>query len=333
MFRLHSLASARSIAVLKSLLLSLSKISWARRIVTRSSIARRAASRFVAGDTIDDALAVIRDLNSKGLFATLDHLGEHVSSAEEAESARDHYLSVIERIDAQKLKSNTSLKLSQMGLSIDYELCLENVERILRQAARFGIMVRIDMEEAPTVDRTIQIYRTLRSMGLANVGLVTQAYLRRSVGDVEELLAEGCSFRLCKGAYSEPADIAYTRMRDINAAFDRLTEILTDFARANGAALSASSGKVPPVTAVATHDAGRIEFAKRRAREIGLPQQALELQMLHGIRSDLQFSLVQEGYPVRVYVPYGTEWYPYFFRRLAERPANLWLFMATFLKG
>jgi proline dehydrogenase len=325
--------SARSNSVFKTFLLSLSKANWARRMVTGWPLARRAASRFVAGDTLDDALSAIKTLNSKGLYTTLDHLGEHVSSADEAAAATDHYVSVFQRLDGAELKSNASLKLSQMGLNLDFELCLENVERIVREAARFGIRVRIDMEEAPTVDRTIQIYRILQENGMTNVGLVIQAYLFRSEEDVETLLAEGCTFRLCKGAYKEPSDIAYPRMRDINAAFDRLTEILANYALTNGAVPSDPSGKVPPLAAIATHDADRIEFAKRYALEIGLPKEALEFQMLHGIRTDLQLSLSQEGYPVRVYVPYGTEWYPYFFRRLAERPANLWLFLSTFLRG
>ena len=319
--------------MLKSFLLYLSKIGWARRMISGWPIARRAASRFVAGDSPEDALSAINTLNAKGLYTTLDQLGEDVSSADEAGAARDQYLAVFQHLDAGNLKSNASLKLSQMGLNLDFDMCLANAESIVREADRFGIFVRLDMEEATTIERTIQIYRSLREKGLSNVGLVVQAYLHRSVGDVEKLLGEGCTFRLCKGAYKEPADIAHTRMRDINAAFDRLTKILIDHALTNGAVASVPSGKIPPLTAIASHDANRITFAKHYAREVGLPQRALEFQMLHGIRTELQISLAQEGYPVRVYVPYGTEWYPYFFRRLAERPANLWLFLATFLRG
>jgi len=319
--------------VLKTFLLSLSKAEWARRTVSGWPIARRTASRFVAGDKLDDAITVIKTLNSKGLYTTLDHLGEHVNSVEEAAAATDHYLSVFQHLDKDGLMSTASLKLSQMGLNLDFEMCLANVERIVRQAAEAGIFVRLDMEEAPTVDPTIQIYRFLREKGLTNVGLVIQAYLFRSEEDTKQLLAEDCTIRLCKGAYQEPADISHTRMRDINAAFDRLTRILIDHALICGSVPSASSGKLPPVTAIASHDAERIDFAKHYAREVGLPQKALEFQMLHGIRSDLQVSLAQEGYPVRVYVPYGTEWYPYFLRRLAERPANLWLFLSTLLRG
>jgi proline dehydrogenase len=323
----------RRIHVLKSFLLSLSKVEWARRMISRWPVARRTASRFVAGDTLKEAISAIQVLNAKGLYGTLDHLGEHVNSIEEAEAARDHYLSVFEALAQDGMQSTASLKLSQMGLNLDLEVCLENVERIMLEASKYDIFVRIDMEEAPTVDRTIQIYRILRQKGLSNVGLVVQAYLYRSEEDVKTLLSEGCTFRLCKGAYREPADIAHGRMRDINAAFDRLTVLLIDHALTHGAKPSAADGRLPPVTAVASHDADRIEFAKRYAQEVGLPKEALEFQMLHGIRSDLQLSLAQEGYPVRVYVPYGTEWYPYFFRRLAERPANLWLFISTFLRG
>jgi len=318
--------------VLKSILLYLSKADWARRMVSAWKIARRTASRFVAGDSFEDALTAIQNLNSKGLYATLDHLGEHVSTVDEAVAARDHYLAVFERLDQADLQCTASLKLSQMGLNLDFEMCVENVERIVSEAGKHGIFVRLDMEEATTVDRTIQIYRILKQKGLSNVGLVVQAYLHRSKGDVEEMLAEGCTFRLCKGAYREPADIAHTRMRDINTAFDNPTMMLVDHALTNGAAPSAHDGKMPPVTAVASHDAERIEFAKKYALEVGLPKRALEFQMLHGIRNDLQISLAGDGYPVRVYVPYGTEWYPYFVRRLAERPANLWLFMATMIR-
>jgi proline dehydrogenase len=318
--------------VLKSILLYLSKAEWARRMVTRSKIARRTASRFVAGDTFEDALAAIRTLNSEGLYATLDHLGEHVTTGAEAAAARDHYLAVFERLNNAGVKSTASLKLSQMGLNLDFEMCVENVERIVSEAGKYGIFVRLDMEEAPTVDRTIQVFRILREKGLSNVGLVIQAYLYRSESDVEKLLAEDCTIRLCKGAYIEPTEIAHTRMRDINSAFDQLTKMLVDHALQNGGASSAEDGKMPPVTAIASHHADRIEFAKQYALEVGLPKSALEFQMLHGIRNDLQISLVHEGYPVRVYVPYGTEWYPYFVRRLAERPANLWLFMSTMIR-
>jgi proline dehydrogenase len=319
--------------LLKNILLYLSEAQWARRLIAERRIARRAASRFVAGDTLDDAINAIGTLNEKGLYGTLDQLGENVATREEAMAATDHYFTVFQRMHDEGLKSNASLKLTQMGLHLDFEMCLANVERIIREAARFGTFVRLDMEDAPTIDRTILIFRTLKEKGIDNVGLVAQAYLYRSEEDVTTLLTEGSTFRLCKGAYREPANIAHTRMRDINAAFDRLTKMLIDYAHANGSVPSESNGKVPPVASIATHDAARIEFAKQYAQQVGLAKQALEFQMLHGIRSDLQISLAQEGYPVRVYVPFGTEWFPYFFRRLAERPANLWLFLSTFLRG
>jgi proline dehydrogenase len=319
--------------VLKNILLYLSQAEWARRLIAERRIARRVASRFVAGDTLDDAIKAIGALNEKGLYGTLDQLGENVATREEAMAATDHYFTVFQRMHDEGLKTNASLKLTQMGLHLDFGMCLANVERIIREAARFGIFVRLDMEDAPTIDRTILIYQTLKDKGIENVGLVAQAYLYRSEEDVASLLPEGCTFRLCKGAYREPATIAHTRMRDINAAFDRLTKMLIDYAHANGAVPSESNGKVPPVASIATHDAARIEFAKQYAQKVGLPKQALEFQMLHGIRSDLQVTLAKEGFPIRVYVPFGTEWYPYFFRRLAERPANLWLFLSTFLRG
>jgi proline dehydrogenase len=319
--------------VLKSILLYLSEADWARRLVTGRRLARRVASRFVAGDKLEDAIIAIRALNEKGLYGTLDQLGENVATREEAMAATDHYFTVFKRMNDHGLKTNASLKLTQMGLHLDFDMCFANVERIIREAARFDTFVRLDMEDAPTIDNTIRIFRILKDKGIDNVGLVTQAYLYRSEEDVATLLTEDCTFRLCKGAYRESADIAHTRMRDINAAFDRLAEMLIDYACANGAVQSEPNGKVPPVASIATHDAERIEHAKQYAHQVGLPKQALEFQMLHGIRSDLQVALAQEGYPVRVYVPFGTEWYPYFFRRLAERPANLWLFLSTFLRG
>ncbi len=311
-------------------LLYLSQATWARRLVTDWRFARRAASRFIAGDTLEEALETIRTLNDEGMFVTVDHLGENVFTAEEAISAADYYLESLPRFEESGVEASISVKITQMGLNIDFNLCLDNMRRIALRAAEFGIMVRIDIEDSPVVDLTWQIYRTLRAEGVTNVGLAIQSYLYRSEEDALALVNEGAHFRLCKGAYKEPADVAFPHKADVDANFDRLTKILIDAALVDSIV---STGKVPPVTAIATHDIKRIDFARDYAKKVGLPKGALEFQMLLGIRKGLQQSLIDEGYPVRIYVPHGTEWYPYFTRRLAERPANLWFFLSNFFRG
>jgi proline dehydrogenase len=318
--------------MLRALLLYLSKAPWARRVVTQWKFARRAASRFVAGDTLDEAILAVQALNRSGRVATLDHLGENVTNPEEARGAANDYLVIMDQICASGVRSNASLKLSQLGLLLDYDLCVDNMRRILAKASECGLFVRIDMEDSTTVDRTLKLYRTLVGEGFKNTGLVIQAYLNRSQEDVRTLLAEGARFRLCKGAYKEPADVAFPQKRDVDANFDRLAAMMIESAHAAGDIPSAADGRTPPVTAVATHDPKRVEFARGHADRVGLPKQALEFQMLYGIRTDLQQTLASEGYPVRVYVPYGVYWYPYYVRRLAERPANVWFFVSNFFR-
>jgi proline dehydrogenase len=319
--------------VLRAILLYLSKATWARKIVTQWGLARRMAKRFVAGDTFDEALAAVQRLNQKGIFTTLDHLGEHVSSAEEALGATNAYIEILEKLYAAGAKSNCSLKLSQLGLQLDYDLCLANMRCIATRGAEFGTLVRIDMEDSTTVDSTLKIYNTLISEGLTNIGLVIQAYLYRSEADVAQLLQKGTRIRLCKGAYNEPGTVAFPRKKDVDANFDHLTAMMIDAALAHGSEASSPDGRVPPIPGVATHDESRITFARQYAAEQGLVKEALEFQMLHGIRSDFQEQLAEAGYPVRGYVPYGTEWYPYFMRRLAERPANVWFLISALLRG
>lgn len=319
--------------MLRAVLLYLSKAPWARRIVTRWEVGRRVAARFVAGDYLDEAIEAVRALNAKGLYATLDHLGENVTNAEEARRAANDYLELMDRICQAGIQSNASLKLTQLGLAVDYDLCLDNMRRLLQRAAECGLFIRIDMEDSAAVDRTLRLYRTLTGEGFVNTGVVIQSYLYRSEQDVKELLAEGARIRLCKGAYKEPPTVAYPRKADVDANFDRLAALMIDAALAAGAAPGSEDGRYPPLTAIATHDPRRIQFAKAYAARVGLPRQALEFQMLYGIRSDLQQALAREGYPVRVYVPYGTEWYPYTMRRLAERPANVWFFVSNFFRG
>jgi proline dehydrogenase len=318
--------------VFRSILLYLAKARWARRIITGWKLSRLVASRFIAGDTLDDAVKAVRALNAAGLNATLDHLGEAVTTEAEARHAADDYLVLIDKICEAGLRSNASLKLSQLGLNVSRELCFDNLRRIVRRAADCGLFIRIDMEDTSTVDWTLEIWRGLQREGLTNVGLVFQSYLYRTEQDLRAVLAEACRIRLCKGAYKEPADRAYPKKADVDAAYDRLACIMIDSAQAAGAAPVSADGRIPPVTALATHDEGRIAAARAYARQVGFPPPALEFQMLNGIRGDLQRKLAAEGYPVRVYVPYGTEWYPYFMRRLAERPANVWFFVSNFFR-
>jgi proline dehydrogenase len=231
------------------------------------------------------------------------------------------------------VRANVSVKLSQIGFGISRELCLENIRRIVACAVESDSFVRIDMEDHSMVDATLEIYNQLRTeYGPEHLGVVIQAYLYRSEKDIQQLLLNNAKIRLCKGAYDEPASVAFPLKRDVDANYDRLASLLIDAELAAGKPRLSSNSKVPPIPAIATHDDQRIKFAREYAARVGLPKDALEFQMLYGIRREVQEKLVQEGYPVRVYVPYGTEWYPYFMRRLAERPANIWFFIANFFK-
>jgi proline dehydrogenase len=320
--------------MLRALFIYLSKAAWARQLVTRWGFAWRAASRFVAGETLEAAIRAAQELNQKGIVATLDNLGEHTNTLEEARQARDGIARIVDAIEQAEVRANISIKLTQIGLALDEEACGENLAFIVQHAAQHGIFVRIDMEDSPWTDATIRLYQRMRTeYGLDNVGVVIQSYLYRSEADIRSLSTLGTRVRLCKGAYKEPADIAFPKKSDVDANYDKLGELLMDCAMEAGAQPASPDGKVPPIPALATHDDARIEHARAYAQKIGLPKQVLEFQFLYGIRRDLQESLVKEGFPVRVYVPYGTEWYPYFVRRLAERPANLWFFISNFFKG
>jgi proline dehydrogenase len=318
--------------MLRSFLIYLSKAAWARKIVTGWKFAWRAASRFIAGEKLDDAFRVIKILNAKGINATLDHLGEHTTNAEEAGRATQDILSAIDAIEQSGVRANVSIKLTQIGLAVGEEVCAGNLRRILEHAKEKGNFVRIDMEDSPCVDATLGMYRRMRDNGFSNVGVVLQSYLYRSEKDVKEVVSTGGKVRLCKGAYKEPPDVAYPKKKDVDSSYDRLSEILIDGALANGSPTTSEDGKLPPIPGIASHDPNRLAHAKAYAQKVGLPKNALEFQMLNGIRRDLQEQYVQEGYPVRIYVPYGTEWYPYFMRRLAERPANVWFFVSNFFR-
>lgn len=319
--------------MLRSFLIYLSQAEWARRIVTSWAFARRAASRFIAGEELEDAINVVKTLNAKNINATLDHLGEHTSNPEKARQATRDIIEVLKTIEREGVRSNVSIKLTQIGLAVDEDICVENLNRILDLAVELNTFVRIDMEDSQWVAKTLKIFQAAQDRcSCNNVGIVIQSYLFRSEDDVADLLQTGSRIRLCKGAYKEPDEIAFPEKSDVDDNFDLLVKQLLNGARANDHPEISEDGKIPPIPAIATHDEQRIIFSKNELEKSGFPKNAVEFQMLHGIRRDLQASLAAEGYPVRVYVPYGSEWYPYFTRRLAERPANLWFFISNFFR-
>lgn len=318
--------------MLRSFLIYLSKAAWARRLITRWDFAWRAASRFVAGEQLEDAIAVVRVLNASGIAATLDHLGENTTNAEEAQRATGDILAIFDAIDHAGVRSNVSVKLTQIGLAVDRDLCAENLKQILNYARQTGNFVRIDMEDSPWVDATLDLYYRMRAAGFDNTGVVIQAYLYRSEKDLTQIIHQAGRVRLCKGAYKESGEVAYPSKMEVNKNYDMLAAMLVDGACANMSPLVTADARIPPIPAIASHDPVRIQAARDYAQRVGLPNRALEFQMLYGIRRDLQAQLAAEGYPVRVYVPFGSQWYAYFTRRLAERPANLWFFISNFFR-
>jgi proline dehydrogenase len=292
---------------LRALFLWLSNRRWMARVALATPLLRRMPLRFVAGTTLDQAVAAVRALNADGASATLDVLGESVSDRASAERAAAAYVATIERIAAEGLDANVSIKLTQMGLDLGIDACLEVLQPVVEAGDRHGIFVRIDMESSAYVDRTLEVVARLGAGG-CDIGPVIQAYLHRSRGDVERLAADRVRTRICKGAYAEPPEVALQERGAIGDAFVALVERLLEADAYPG---------------VATHDPDMIERVKVFARERDIGSDRFEFQMLYGIRRDLQRQLLAEGYRLRVYVPYGTEWYPYFMRRLAERPANV----------
>jgi proline dehydrogenase len=309
---------------LRQALIYLSRAGWARRIVSGWSISWRVASRFVAGADRDAAVAVTRAMNDRGLLVTLDYLGESCTHEGEALQAREEILRLLGDIDREKLQANVSLKPTQLGLKLDPALARDNICILVERAAQVGNFIRIDMEDSPTTDATLGIYRDLRHReGLDNVGVVIQSYLYRSEADIEQLIEESARVRLCKGAYAEPAEVAFPQKADVDANYLNLARLL----------LGPRARERGVYPAFATHDPKMIAEIKTYTRARAIPPEAFEFQMLYGIRRDLQEELAREGYRVRVYVPYGTAWYPYFVRRLAERPANLWFFASNLLRA
>ncbi|HLE92909.1 MAG TPA: proline dehydrogenase family protein [Anaerolineales bacterium] len=320
--------------MLRSFLIYLSKAAWAQELVTSWGFAWHAASRFVAGESAEDAIRAVRELNAKGINATLVHLGEHTSTADEAERATDDILLILDEIEKAGVRANVSIKLTQIGMGLDEEICRQNLVRILEQVKKHNNFLRVDMEDTPYTDITISSYQSMlrRGFNTCQVGMVVQSYLFRTEADTRRLLEYGTHIRLVKGAYREPPDKAYPKKADVDANFDLLTKIMTDAALKIEPNKVSADGRIPPIPAIASHDEKRIAFAKQYAEKVSLPNEAIEFQMLYGIRRDLQDQLVKEGYPVRVYVPFGTHWYPYFMRRLAERPANIWFFISNFFR-
>jgi proline dehydrogenase len=285
-----------------------------RRFCENSAVGRRMSSRFVAGKDIADALRVAKDVNAQGMAVTMDSLGESVSSEGQAHEAAEIYHQLLEQIAALKLNANISVKLTQMGLEQSPALAESIAESLVKHAHSTGNFVRIDMEDSTLTQATLNIVRRLHARpGLrGSIGVVIQAYLYRSQADIEQLVADGIRVRLCKGAYKEPAEVAFPKKSDVDASFVHLSKMLLDS---------------PIYHGIASHDEAMIEAAKDFAAKNEIAPSRYEFQMLYGVRRDLQRKLVKEGYNVRVYVPFGQEWYPYFMRRLAERPANV-LFLA-----
>ncbi|MFQ5679552.1 MAG: proline dehydrogenase family protein [Gemmatimonadota bacterium] len=294
--------------MLRKTLLFLSERNDVQAALLRVSAARQVARRFVAGDTLEETLERVRELNQRGFQVTLDYLGESVTEREEAARAAEAYRESLDRIARSPADSTLSLKLTQLGLDVDERFCTENLERIVARAAERDNFVRIDMEDSRHTEATLRIFRRVFEK-YRNVGIVIQAYLHRSEEDVAELIRLGAPVRLCKGAYDEPPSAAYQRKVEVDRSFVRLMAMLLD-------------GGAP--TAIATHDEKMIEATRRHATEMGISKDAYEFQMLYGVRRAYQNHLLAEGFRMRIYVPYGSEWYPYFMRRMAERPANLW---------
>jgi proline dehydrogenase len=304
--------------MLRTSLLYLSEQKHVFAFIRGNRLARHFASRFVAGETLDTAVAAVRELNGRGISASLDLLGESVTSPEESRAATAMVVQTLERISAERLDCNVSVKLTQMGLDLDSGLCVENVRRILDRGRDLGIFVRIDMESSAHTQRTLDLFEgdflpTYRD----RVGIVIQSYLRHSSADVDRLIGLRARVRLCKGAYHEPATVAFPDKADVDRSYTELAERL--LVRGNS-------------PAIATHNPALIVHARRFSETNAIAPAGFEFQMLYGIRRDLQEDLRRAGYRVRVYVPFGTHWYPYLMRRLAERPANIAFILGNLVK-
>jgi proline dehydrogenase len=303
--------------MLRATLLKLSESPRFAKWVTSNGTTRRMARRFVAGETLDEAIEAARACNNAGMLVSLDYLGENCSTTSDAQRSRDSYLEVYERIAQEKLHANVSCKLTQLGLDLNIEFCQGLVRSIAERAAAYDNFLRIDMEGSMYTQRTIDVVKRVRS-NTPTVGTVIQSYLYRSETDIQDLLAYGCRIRLCKGAYKESQDVAYPNKKDVDFNYIRLMKILLPSGFYHG---------------IATHDPRMIAETIRWAATKQISKDDFEFQMLYGVRTDLQRRLVQDGYRVRIYIPYGNDWFPYFMRRLAERPANLGFLLRNFFRS
>jgi proline dehydrogenase len=306
--------------MMRAFFIWLSENRHIRGFAERSAAGQRMSSRFVAGTTIDDVMRATKAMNDLGLSVSIDHLGENVTNAEEARQSAASYRELLQEIATRGLNANVSLKLTHMGLDVDEKLAHDNVFGLVALAARQHNFVRVDMEGSTYTARTLQFVHELHRVPGSEdaVGAVIQSYLFRSEKDVEGLLAERIRIRLCKGAYQEPPEVAFQKKRDVDANYVKLMKMLLKSGVYHG---------------IATHDPRMIQATKDFARAEKIPLESFEFQMLYGIRRDLQQQLVREGYRMRVYIPFGTEWYPYFMRRLAERPANVFFIAKNMLRS
>jgi proline dehydrogenase len=302
--------------MVRSTLLKLSESKKFARWVTSNQTTRKMSHRFVAGEALEEAIAAARVCNDRGMSVSLDYLGENVATAADAQRARDAYLEVFDRIAAEKLDANVSCKLTQLGLDMSAEFCEGQLLSIVERAASYGNFLRADMEGSLYTARTIDVVKRVRSQSPA-IGTVIQAYLYRSEQDVNDLLAYGCRIRLCKGAYKEPPEVAFAKKEDVDANYVKLIQLLLPSGFYHG---------------IATHDPKMIAATIRCATEKKISKEDFEFQMLYGVRTDLQRQLVRDGFRLRIYIPYGQDWFPYFMRRLAERPANLAFFVRNFFR-
>jgi proline dehydrogenase len=303
--------------ITKTALLYLSRQEGLKDILTRIDFFNRMTSRFVAGETIEEAAIAVSELNKIKIKASFDHLGEAIKNEAEANNEVIEYSKILNTIAEMGLKSGVSVKPTQLGLAISPDLCFKNTGRIVEEAGRHNIFVRIDMEDTPHTDTTLALFRRLRKEH-ENVGIVIQSYLYRSRDDIIDLLKIGASIRLCKGAYNEPASVAFPKKSDTDKNYVELMQLMLSSGIYHG---------------IATHDENMIKATVEFAESKKISKSAFEFQMLYGVRRDLQEKLAREGYNMRVYVPYGRHWYPYFMRRLAERPANIWFVLKNALKG
>ena len=297
---------------MRAFFIALSESKGLRAFAEKSAAGRKVSRRFVAGMTVDDALDATAATNAHGMSVSIDNLGENVTNVDEAKHSAALYHELLDRIGERKLNANVSLKLTHMGLDVDPQLARKIVDEVVAHAARLNNFVRVDMEGSPYTDETLKIVRELHRQHPGRVGAVIQSYLKRSEADVQSLCADKIRIRLCKGAYKEAPEIAFQAKSDVDANFVKLAKILLKSGTYHG---------------IATHDPNMIEATKAFAKAENVAASAYEFQMLYGVRRDLQEQLVRDGYGMRIYIPFGTEWYPYLMRRLAERPANV-LFIA-----